>query len=161
MNIRAIIQQHYQQRASLSIFASNESVCHTFDKLAKTGISHGNLFNPFSSCYKFQVQWDGKTAYLDGPYGVKMSNLITKVTFQPSISENSTTLDLVMQFPIADIDMWLVVLSITWIFICFLTVSLVFKLISLALAGLLVYGLAWWHFNYSKTIILKYLPREF
>jgi hypothetical protein len=160
MNISSVIQKHYHRDETLLIYNSIDAVRSNFAKLAMTGIVHGNRWNPFTTFYKFKVRWDGNAAYLDGPYGMKMSRLVTKITLQPSINRDLTTLDLSIEFSLRDINIWLIFMLFSVLLICFISGSLFTKLIFLVIIEVFSYGLGWVYFYYSMNIVLECLPRE-
>ena len=162
VKISQSIQNHFRRAATLSIPVPITSVCATFAALSISGIVRGSLFNPFSQYYKFNVQWAKNVAILDGPYGVKLARLSTKVTVRPSLDRNATTLDLTMKAPLKDVRIGLITLAISYIWLSFLTRSIVIsdRLIIFSFFGILFYGLIWLNVIYSSNIILKHLPRE-
>jgi hypothetical protein len=162
MNIITAIQKHYRQETTLSINNSIESVRSNFAKLAITGITHGNRWNPLNPGYQFKVQWDGQTAHLDGPYGLKMSRLVTRITLQPAILRDATTINLTIQFPIKDIKIGFISAILIFVFLCFCATfkSLPTLCLILSFGVMGIYGYTWMYFIYSRNIILKCLPEK-
>ncbi len=162
MNIITAIQKHYRQETTLSINNSIESVRSSFVKLAETGINHGNRWNPIIPGYKFKMQWDGQIAYLDGPYGWKMSRLITKITLQPAILRDATTINLLIQFPIKDIKLGFIssILIFGFLIFCAAFKSLLTLFLIPSFGVMAIYGYTWMYFIYSRNIILKCLPNQ-
>jgi hypothetical protein len=155
MNIITAIQKHYRQETTLSINNSIESVRSSFVKLAETGINHGNRWNPIIPGYKFKMQWDGQTAHLDGPYGMKMSRLITKITLQPGMLRDATTINLIMQFPVKDIKIGLIslLLMFGFLFFCAIFKSLLTFCLFLSFGLIAIYGYTWMY-------LIKCLPEQ-
>jgi hypothetical protein len=162
MNIIHSIQKHYQQEITLSIDNSIESVRSNFGKLAVTGITHGTPWNPLIPGYKFKVQWDGETAHLDGPYGLKMSRLITKITLQPATLRDATTIHVTIQFSVEDIKIGSISSILIFAFLCFcgLYKSLPIFCLLLSSGVMGIYGYTWMYFIYSRKIVLKCLAKE-
>lgn len=156
MNIIFAIQQHYQREKILSIDHSIDAVRAKFIQLSIADIVCGHLLNPFTSRYKLKVWSDRDTIYLNGPYGIKMIPLETKITFQPSTSTNGVTLSLEVQFPIKYINNLLIVTSI----LCTMTLLLPDKILLTLFILVISYVFSWVHFNYSTKIILEFLHRE-
>ena len=160
MKITAAIQQHYHKQSILLIPSPIDSVRHIFKKLTPLGIVRGNRWNPVKPYYKLKVRWDGNTAYLDGPYGLKMVPLITQVNLQPAMSRDRTTLNLVMKLPIRYINISLLITSL--LAICALLVQLKHpeKFMLFLFWVVMLYGLTWMYLLYSSNIILKCLSEE-
>lgn len=156
MNIRSAIQQHYRREKILSIDNSLNIVRAKFGQLSITDIVCGHLFNPFTSRYKLKVRCDGEKIWIDGPYGLKMMPLVTKIVLQPSTSRNSVTLNLTIQFPIKYINNLLIVTSI----LCAMTLFLPDKILITIFILMMSYLLSWLYFNYSTKIVLEFLARE-
>jgi hypothetical protein len=156
MNIRSAIQQHYRREKILSIDNSLNIVRAKFGQLSITDIVCGHLFNPFTSRYKLKVRCDGEKIWIDGPYGLKMMPLVTKIVLQPSTSRNSVTLNLTIQFPIKYINNLLIVTSI----LCAMTLFLPDKILITIFILVMSYLLSWLYFNYSTKIVLEFLARE-
>jgi hypothetical protein len=160
MSISSAIQKHYHQKTTLSIDNSLDTVRHTFAKLETTDIVCGDLFNPFTSRYKLKIRCNGDIVYIDGPFGLKLSPLITKIAIEPSMSRNCTILNLVMQFPIEYINIHL----ITTVILCVLTLCLqstpLGKLAIVLFYAIFSHIFALMYFKYSSKIILKYLRHE-
>ena len=162
MNIVTAIQKHYRQETTLSIDNSIASVRSNFAKLAVTGITHGNRWNLLITGYKFKVQWDGQTAHLDGPYGLKMSRLVTKITLQPGTLRNATKINLMMQFSVKDIKISFIssILMVAFLCFCGTSKSLPTLCLILSFGAIGIYGCTWMYFIYSRNIILKCLVEE-
>jgi hypothetical protein len=156
MNISSTIQQHYRREKILLIDNSLDAVRDKFVQLSMTDIVCGHLFNPFTSRYKLKVLCDGDTICIDGPYGMKMTPLVTKITLQPSMSRNDTTLNLAIQFPIQYINNLLIVTLI----LCTMTLLLPDKILITIFILVMCYVLSWVYFSYSSKIILEFLLRE-
>jgi hypothetical protein len=162
MNIITAIQKHYRQETTLSIDNSIESVRSIFAKLAVTGITHGNRWNPLNPRYQFKVQWDGQTAHLDGPSGSKMSRLVTRITLQPAILRDTTIINLTIQFSVKDIKIGIISVVLIFAFLCFCATfkSLPILCLILSFSMIGIYTYPWLYFIYSRNIILKCLPEE-
>lgn len=160
MNISSAIQKHYRREKILAIDNSIEAVRDRFAKLATKNIVCGHFLNPFTSRYKFKFRCDGNNFDLEGPYGMKMMLLITRITFQPSMLRDCTTLNLVMQIPNKGINITLVIVAGLCALGIYATDTLFFKSIVILffIAGL--YGYSWMYFNHSSDIIVKYLSQE-
>jgi hypothetical protein len=156
MNISSAIQQHYQREKILSIDHSIDAVRNKFTQLSMTDIVCGHIFNPFTSRYKLKVRCDRDIIYLNGPYGIKMIPLATKITFKPSTSRNGVTLSLAVQFPIKYINNLLIVTLI----LCAMTLLLPDKILVTLFILVISYVFSWVHFNYSTKIVLEFLHRE-
>jgi hypothetical protein len=156
MNISAAVQGHYRREKVLSIDHSIDAVRANFTQLSMTDIVCGHIFNPFTLRYKLKVRCDRDTIYLDGPYGIKMIPLATKIKIQPSTSRNAVTLSLAIQFPIKYINNLLIVMLI----LCSMTLLLPDKILVTLFILVVSYVFSWVHFNYSTKIVLEFLRRE-
>jgi hypothetical protein len=153
MNISSALQKHYRQEKILSIDHSIDAVRGKFIRLSMTDLIFGHLFNPFTSRYKLKIRYDGDTIWIDGPYGLKLIPLTTRITLQPSLSRNGTTLNLAIQFPIKYINNLLIVTLI----LCVMTLLLPDKILITIFVLVMSYIFSWVHFNHSSKIILEFL----
>jgi hypothetical protein len=160
MNISSAIQQHYRKQSTLFISLDPDSIRHIFAKLATGDIVRGNLWNPFTSRYKFKLRWDGNTAHLDGPTGPKMIPLITEITIEPSIRRDVTTLNLVMNLSIRYINTSLILTLILAALTLCLPSQFLGKVVIVLFWVMMFYGLSWMYFFHSRSLILKCLPEE-
>ncbi len=156
MNISSALQQHYQRKKILSIDNSLDVVRDKFVQLSMTEIVCGHLFNPFTSRYKLKIRCDQDTIWIDGPYGMKIMPLTTKVELQASMIRDCTILNLIIQFPTKYINSHLIVTLI----LCVMTLLLPAKSLITMFILIWSYLLSWIYFNYSSKIILKYLSNE-
>jgi hypothetical protein len=161
MNVLSAIQNHYQQKTTLTIPVPMPIVCKTFAKLSHTGIIYGNWLNPFGKGYKFDVRWDGHRAELYGPYKAKTQRLLIEITLRPQASMQSTTLYLTTKPSRRDMAIWLALVVFLGIAVLFGSGNILGKLIFSMISWLFIYGVIWLHVIYADRLIMKYLPGEF
>ncbi len=171
MNIISIIQNHFQQRRSISVPVPMAIACKTFDKLSRTGIVHGHKFNLFSNYYKFNVRWNEDFAVLDGPFRPKTMPLFTVITLKRGIGNTSVTLDMTMQIPrkVAVRDLFLLnLMNLVYLGLIVFSPSRHSTPLSIAQMTflfsaywILVYVFTWMYVVYSVNLIVKNLPLEF
>jgi hypothetical protein len=157
MNISSALQQHYRREKILLIDNSLAVVRDQFVQLSLTDIICGDLFNLFTSRYKLKVRCDGDRIYLDGPVGIKMVPLATKITLRQSPSHNGAMLNVDIQFPIKYINNLLIVMLI----LCTMTLVLPDKILITLFIVVMSYILSWVYFSYSMKLIIEFLRREF
>jgi hypothetical protein len=116
VNIKSAIQNHFYQESTVIIPASIDSIHNNFAILSTTGITWGSQWE----CYKFNIQWDGTNAYLDGPHASRTIRLATRIVIQPQSERNVTPLFLTMNIPLQDIHNTLIFLALALIWNCFL-----------------------------------------
>lgn len=170
MSILSVIQNHFQQRRSITIPVPMAIASQTFDKLSRTDIVSGNKFNPFSNYYTFKVRWDGNTALLEGPFRIKTMPLLTCIVLNGMADKTYTTLDMNMKVSRENIAITLAMSALMnllfgGIFVYSLFPMILDLILPVVITSLfywtVLYGLAWLNVIYSSNIIVKCLPLEF
>jgi hypothetical protein len=107
-DILSIVQNHYRREYTISVAASIEDVCKTFEALSKTGVYvQSSTF--YLYYWKFDVRCDGKIVELDGPPTSRNSvKSVTKITLEQQLDRNGTTLNLSTQVPKKEITNWII-----------------------------------------------------
>jgi hypothetical protein len=147
-DILSIVQDCYRRESTISVSASIEDVCKTFEALSETGM--------YVQYWKFDLRCNGRIIEMDwSRWGSQSIGLLTKITLEQQLDRNGTILNLTTQIPKAQLVRKIIEIFIFNIALVYILIY--FKLDSLfilsAVACIVIIDLISMYFDTSTDLL--------